>query len=109
MLRKAVTLALAFCLAAWIVLGIDLPIALARGGMSGVAAAVLHVAGETSQFGVASWRAAVGRLAALLLITVGFSFLRHLFSRNETSTQLQPNESIREKGQGEGGSPAPLR
>jgi hypothetical protein len=75
MLRRVVTLVLAFCLAAWIAFGVDLLIALFNGGKSEVAATVLHVAGETSQFGVASWRAALARLATLLLITVGFGFL----------------------------------
>jgi hypothetical protein len=71
MLRSVVTLVFAFCLAAWIVFGVDLLISLFNGGVSGVAARVFHVAGETSQFGVVSWRAALARLAALLLVTVG--------------------------------------
>jgi len=81
--RKAATFALAFCLAAWIAFSLDLAIAFVHGGTSGVAAEVLHLAGETRQFGIVSLRAAVARLAALLLITVGFGFLRHLLRTKE--------------------------
>jgi putative Mn2+ efflux pump MntP len=84
MLRWVVTLVLAFCLAAWIAFGVDLLFALFKGGKSGVAATVLHLAGKTSQFGVASWRAALARLAALLLITVGFGFLWRYFRMKKT-------------------------
>ena len=83
MLRKVATFVLAFCLAAWIAFSLDLAIALAHGGTSGVAAEVLHLAGETKQFGIVSWRAAVARLTALLLITAGFGFLRHVLRIKE--------------------------
>lgn len=84
MFRKVATFALAFCLAAWIAFLLDLAVALAHGGISSVAAEVLHLAGQTKQFGIASWSAAVARLAALLLITLGFGFLRHLLRTKET-------------------------
>jgi len=76
MLRKAVTLLFAFCLAAWVAFAIDVVIGFAEDGVTGIKATILHVAGRTSQFGVISCNAAIARLLALALITAGMGYLR---------------------------------
>lgn len=76
MLRKAVTLLFAFCLAAWVAFTIVAVGGFVRHGFNGTKAAILHVAGQTSQFGALSWNAALARLIALALITAGLGYLR---------------------------------
>jgi hypothetical protein len=77
--RKLITVCFAFCIAAWIAFGIDVLIALLNGRPSGIIAKVLHLAGETHQFGVSSSRVAFARLSVLFLITIVLGLLWRRF------------------------------
>lgn len=77
--RRLITVCFAFCIAAWLGFGVDVLIALVRGGPSAVTAKVLQLAGETHPFGVSSSWAAFVRLSVLFLITVTFGLLWRRF------------------------------
>lgn len=70
MLRKIATVVLVLCLTAWVGIALNLCIAMVAQGPSGVGPKLLHLLGNTSEFGVQSWSLVGWRLSGLLLVTV---------------------------------------
>jgi hypothetical protein len=76
MLRKIATGIYVLCLAAWFCLALLLCITMIGHGWSAVGSKLLHVAGNTNEFGVESWSLVVWRFLGLLAITIAAGYFR---------------------------------
>ncbi len=79
MLRKIATGVYVICLAAWLGLALLLCMTIIGHGWSAVGPKVLHLAGNTNEFGIhSSWSLAFWRFLGLLSVTIVAGCIGHL-------------------------------
>jgi hypothetical protein len=76
MLRKIATGVYVICLAAWLCLALLLGMTIIGHGWSAIAPKLLHLAGNTNEFGVQSWSLVVWKFLGLLAITIAAGYFR---------------------------------
>jgi hypothetical protein len=77
MLRTIAIGVYVICLAAWLCFALLLCMTIIGHGWSAVGPKLLHLAGNTSEFGILSWNLVVWRFLGLLCITIAAGYFHH--------------------------------
>jgi uncharacterized BrkB/YihY/UPF0761 family membrane protein len=85
MLRKIATGVYVICLSAWLCFALLLCMTIIGHGWGAVGPKLLHLAGNTNELGVQSWRFVVWRFLGLLCITIVAWYFRRGPRRPEPS------------------------